>query len=117
MDSEDRHEKRYWTRTEIVEFFELSEQFLAELEDEEIICPTCGASDAAEVFSGSDLERVRVARLLVEELGVNVAGVDIILRMRQLVVDMRRQFDAILEEVAGDLEMRVGAAKRPSSSA
>jgi MerR family transcriptional regulator/heat shock protein HspR len=36
----------------------------------------------------------------VEDLGVNLAGVDVILDMRRKMIEMRRQFDAILEDLA-----------------
>jgi MerR family transcriptional regulator/heat shock protein HspR len=33
-------------------------------------------------------------------MGVNLAGVEVILRMRQNMFEMRKQFDTILEELA-----------------
>jgi MerR family transcriptional regulator/heat shock protein HspR len=35
-----------------------------------------------------------------EDMDVNLPGVEVILRMRENMVQMRRQFDAILEELA-----------------
>jgi len=43
----------------------------------------------------------------VEELGVNLPGVDIILRMRRDMFSMRRQFDAILEDLARKIRAEV----------
>ncbi len=37
-------------------------------------------------------------------MGVNLAGVEVILRMRQSMIEMRRQFDSILEDLAQELQ-------------
>jgi MerR family transcriptional regulator/heat shock protein HspR len=37
-------------------------------------------------------------------MGVNLAGVEVVLRMRQNMVEMRRQFDAILEDLAREVQ-------------
>jgi MerR family transcriptional regulator/heat shock protein HspR len=55
---------------------------------------------ANKLFAESELEKLRLAKLLMQEMGVNLAGVDIILRMRQDLFALRRQFDEILEDLA-----------------
>jgi len=97
-------DKEYWTITEVVEIFQVDRSFLLDLEEEEIVCPECREGDMEnKVFSQPDLENLRLAKLLVEEMGVNLPGVDIIIRMRRNMVDMRRQFDAVLEDLAGEV--------------
>ena len=54
-----------------------------------------------------ELERLRVAKILFHEMGVNMPGVDVILRMRQNMLEMRRQFDDILEDLVRDLKERM----------
>ena len=96
--------KEFWTITEVVELFRVERRFLDELEEEEVLCPTVGGGDAQEkLFSAVELEKLRLAKLLIEDMGVNIPGVDIILRMRRNMLDMRRQFDAILEDLAKHL--------------
>jgi MerR family transcriptional regulator/heat shock protein HspR len=56
------------------------------------------------VFSQKEREKLRLALLLMEEMEVNLPGVEIILRMRQTMDEMRKQFDDILEDLAGILE-------------
>jgi MerR family transcriptional regulator/heat shock protein HspR len=96
--------KEFWTVTEIVELFEVKESFLAQLEEEEILCPIRRGRPPAKVFSAMDLEKLRLAKTLVEEMEVNLPGVEIVLRMRQNMIDMRRQFDAILEDLVKELQ-------------
>jgi MerR family transcriptional regulator/heat shock protein HspR len=95
--------KDLWTVTQIVEFFEIDEAFLCQLEEEDIVCPTCGDDPSSKVFPLQELEKVRLAKILVDEMGVNLAGVDVILRMRRNMTAMRKQFDGILEALAKDL--------------
>jgi MerR family transcriptional regulator/heat shock protein HspR len=100
-------DKQYWTLTEVRALLRVEEDFLEELEQEEIVCPTCREHPSHKVFDFNDLERLRLARILVEDMGVNLPGVDVILRMRQNMIDMRRQFDAILEDLARELRERL----------
>ncbi len=96
-------DKEFWTVHEVMERFEVEETFLRELEDEEILCPACEEDAQSKRFPADELEKLRLAKLLVEEMEVNLSGVDIILRMRQHMMEMRRQFDAILEDLATQL--------------
>ena len=103
--------KEFWSVTEVIEIFQVERRFLDELEEEEVLCPTCGEESPAKLFSGAELEKLRLAKILVEEMGVNLPGVDIILRMRQNMIDMRKQFDAILEDLAE--RFRTSETRRP----
>jgi len=96
--------KEYWTTTEVIELFQVEERFLNRLEEEDIVCPECGERPSDKAFSAGELEKLRLAKLLVEEMGVNLPGVEIILHMRQSMFDMRTQFDTILEDVALHLQ-------------
>ena len=92
--------REFWTIKEVIEFFEVDERFLSELEEEELVCPLCRDDEPGKLFAAGELEKLRLAKILVEDMGVNLAGVDIILRMRQTMFEMRKQFDDILEDLA-----------------
>ena len=96
--------REFWTVSEVMELFQIDESFLAELEEEEIVCPTCHEDSPTRLLSSSELEKLRLAKILVEDMGVNLPGVEIILRMRQSMIDMRKQFDDILEDLAQHLQ-------------
>jgi len=93
-------DKEFWTVSEVVEIFEVDEDFIADLEEEEVLCPVCQDSPPSKLFGALELEKLRLAKILVEDMGVNLAGVEVILRMRQMMFDMRKQFDVILEDLA-----------------
>ena len=96
--------KKFFTITEVVELFEIEERFLDDLEEEEIICSTCREGSSNKLFSSRELEKLRIAKILVEDMGVNLAGVEVVLRMRQNMIEMRKQFDDILEDLAQQLQ-------------
>ena len=86
--------KECWTVDEIVEYFQIDKRFLANLEEEEIINPTFDEKNLSKFFSSNDIEQLRVAKILIEEMGINLPGVEVILRMRQNMFEMRKE-DAI----------------------
>jgi MerR family transcriptional regulator, heat shock protein HspR len=100
-------EKKYWTVTEIMEIFQVGEDLIGNLEKEEIICPECSEDSSLKHFTYDELEKLRIAKMLIEDMEVNIPGVEIILRMRQDMIHMRRQFDAILEDIAREVTKRL----------
>lgn len=93
-------DKIYWTITEVKEFFQVNEEFIGQLEKEQIVCAIREDASEEKIFSVDDIENLRLAKILMEEMEVNMAGVEIILHMRRNMFDMRKQFDDILEDIA-----------------
>ncbi len=50
-------------------------------------------------YSEEEAELARVARLLLRELEVNLAGVEVILRMRQEMIALRKQMAEVIERI------------------
>jgi len=69
--------------------------------------------DDVVVISSADLDRARVTALLTQELEVNLAGAEVILRMRDDMIAIRRQFDEILTDLVGELKRGLGAPPSP----
>ena len=93
-------ENKYFTTTEIMEILHVDEDLIISLEREDIICPECSGDESLKHFSNYEVEKLRVAKMLIEDMDVNLPGVEIILRMRESMINMRRQFDDILEDLA-----------------
>lgn len=92
--------KKYWTVSEVIEIFQMDEGTITYLEEEEIVCPQCFDDNPTKRFSAAELDKLRLVKILMEDMEVNLPGVEVILRMRQNMVQMRRQFDDILEDLA-----------------
>jgi MerR family transcriptional regulator/heat shock protein HspR len=81
--------------------------FLRMLAGEEIIALKRTLDDV-EVISREELERARLVALLTQELEVNLPGAEVILRMRDEMIAMRRQFDEILVNLVDELKRDLG---------
>jgi MerR family transcriptional regulator, heat shock protein HspR len=92
--------KEYWTVSEVIEIFQMDESTISYLEEEEIVCPECFDVQPTRRFSAFDLDKLRLVKILMEDMDVNLPGVEVILRMRQSMIQMRQQFDDILEDLA-----------------
>lgn len=51
------------------------------------------------MFSEGDLHRVREVKRLMEDLGVNLAGAEVILRMRDRMAQMEQELDRLRAQV------------------
>jgi len=58
-------------------------------------------------FSPSDIERILQIRRLIEELGVNLAGVEVILNMRQQLESLQREMDSTLAQLRAEHDAEV----------
>ncbi|MFH1672949.1 MAG: chaperone modulator CbpM [Pseudomonadota bacterium] len=101
-------EKRYYTVTEVLKFFQIKKEFLDDLEREEIICSTYLEAEHTNVFELCEVEKIRVIKTMIEDLGVNLPGVEVILHMRQEMIAMRKQFDQILDHIAREAKKDLG---------
>ena len=97
--------KEFWSIAEIIEIFNVDQNFIENLEKENIICKVRTEKTPEKRFSLNDMEKLRLAKILMHEMDVNIPGIEVILQMRQSMIDMRKQLDAILEDIAGHLQV------------
>ncbi len=93
---------RYVKVTEVLTELHVDREFLHELEMEELIHPK-QTSEGDVVISSEDVDRVRLALVLTGELDVNLAGVEVIMHMRDSMVAMHRQFSDILDALVAEM--------------
>ena len=60
-------------------------------------------SGGARIYSQEDLEQIRMILNLTKELGVNRAGVDIILRMRRRVEALQMEMENMMDHLEGEI--------------
>ncbi len=65
------------------------------------------------LYTEQDLERLEVILKLTRDLGVNLAGVEIILNMREKMAEMQRQIEAFVSSLNTEMSQRA----RPNASA
>src|SRR5579871_3498795 len=59
--------------------------------------------ESQRVISSEEADELRVARTLLDELGVNLAGVEIILRLRRRQLELRAELDEIVAAIRDEL--------------
>ncbi|MGH7411053.1 MAG: heat shock protein transcriptional repressor HspR [Candidatus Methylomirabilis sp.] len=102
-----RQRRRRYSISIVAEMFDLHPQTLRTYEREGLIRParTDGNTRA---YSQEDVERIELILRLTKELGVNLAGVEVILNMRDRMEAMQRQVNGLLQAMAErfDAEMK-----------
>jgi MerR family transcriptional regulator/heat shock protein HspR len=64
------------------------------------------------LYTGTDLERLETILNLTRELGVNLAGVEVILNMREKMEQMQKELDEIIAFVHENISASAGATGR-----
>jgi MerR family transcriptional regulator/heat shock protein HspR len=97
----------YYSRHQVIEIFGFDEGFLDQLEAEDLVVSEEVNTATERVFSVDQVDRMRIINNLVRDLDVNLAGVEVILEMRENMILMQRQFDQILDAMVRELKSRL----------
>jgi MerR family transcriptional regulator/heat shock protein HspR len=94
----------------VAEQYAIHPQTLRLYEREGLLTPSRSEGNTR-LYTDEDLERLEVILKLTRELGVNLAGVEIILNMREKMEAMQRQIEDFIGNLNQELSQR--AAQRP----
>lgn len=86
--------RKYLRIKEIIKICGVEEGFILSMERENVIRPII--RQRKKLYPPDQVDRVRVAHLLIEEMGVNLEGAEVALHMREQMIAMQRQFDKLL---------------------
>jgi MerR family transcriptional regulator/heat shock protein HspR len=86
--------RKYFRTTEIIKVCGVEGKFIDYLEREQLIQPVVRRK--LKFYSVDQVDRIRVAHLLIEEMGVNLEGAEVALHMREQMIAMQRQFNELL---------------------
>jgi MerR family transcriptional regulator/heat shock protein HspR len=89
--------KRYFRISDVVKVCSVSKSFVLFLEREDLISPVLRKKE--KLYPLKEVDRIRVAQVLVHEMGVNLEGVEVVLHMREQIIHMRRQLARIMAEL------------------
>src|ERR1700732_454860 len=95
----------------VAEQYQIHPQTLRLYEREGLLAPSRSDGNTR-LYTDEDLERLEVILKLTRELGVNLAGVEIILNMREKMEAMQKQIEEFVETLNQELSQR--AARRPN---
>jgi len=94
--------RKFLRITGVVRICGVDEDFVIRLEKEKVIYPIIRRR--RKLYPLDQVDRVRVARLLIEEMGVNLEGAEVALHMREQMIAMQRQFNELLRLLGRELK-------------
>src|SRR5437588_13114248 len=92
----------------VAEQYEIHPQTLRLYEREGLLAPSRSDGNTR-LYTDEDLERLEVILKLTRELGVNLAGVEIILNMREKMEAMQRQIEEFIATLNKELAIHANA--------
>lgn len=98
-----------YTISAVAELYDIHPQTLRLYEREGLLKPSRSVGNTR-LYEDSDLERLEIILSLTRDLGVNLAGVEIILNMREKMASMQKEFERFFEYLqthAGDFSQQV----------
>ena len=90
--------RKFLRITEVTRICDVDAKFVLRLEREKVIYGIVRRSQ--KVYPLDQVDRVRVARLLMEDMGVNLEGAEVALHMREQMIAMQRQFNELLRRLS-----------------
>jgi MerR family transcriptional regulator, heat shock protein HspR len=91
----------------VAEQYAIHPQTLRLYEREGLLAPSRSEGNTR-LYTDDDLERLEVILKLTRELGVNLAGVEIILNMREKMEAMQKQIESFVQTLHQELSQRAG---------
>ncbi|MEK7406499.1 MAG: helix-turn-helix transcriptional regulator [Acidobacteriota bacterium] len=95
----------------VAERYQIHPQTLRLYEREGLLKPSRSEGNTR-LYTDGDLERLEVVLKLTRDLGVNLAGVEIILNMREKMEAMQRQIGEFIQSLNQELAARIQAPAR-----
>jgi len=99
----------------VAEQYEIHPQTLRLYEREGLLTPSRSDGNTR-LYTEEDLERLEVILKLTRELGVNLAGVEIILNMREKMEAMQRQMEGFIANLNQELSQRVSSSRTENNN-
>lgn len=110
-----RKTKKY-TISVVAEQYDIHPQTLRLYEREGLMKPSRSAK-GTRYYTEEDIERLEMILSLTRDLGVNLAGVEIILNLREKMSQMQREFENFLQYIRDNLGQEIFSVEERSKSA
>ena len=111
-----KRDKAFYMISVVSRRFDVHPQTLRLYEREGLLKPSRTEGNTR-LYSDEDLARLSRILRLTRELGVNLAGVEVVLKMQEAMETMERDFNQLLESLRDELRKRQEDSKARSSHA
>lgn len=100
----------------VSEMFKIHPQTLRLYERHGLLKPSRSQGNTR-YYTEEDIERLEVILTLTREMGVNLAGIEVVLNMREKMIQMEKQMEEFIRFVQEELGRRLPRAERGSRNA
>ena len=107
-----RKSKGVYTISAVAEMYDIHPQTLRLYEREGLLLPSRSEGNTR-LYTDEDLERLEFILNLARDLGVNIAGIAIVLQMRERMEEMNRQMQGFVDYVATEMLLAMQQAAGP----
>ncbi|MFC1848823.1 helix-turn-helix transcriptional regulator [candidate division CSSED10-310 bacterium] len=94
--------RRYYTISVVAKMLDIHQQTLRIYEKEGLIKPARTKGNTR-LYTADDIEKIRFVLRLTNDLGVNLAGVGVILELQQQMKEMELEFDLKLHQIVEEM--------------
>jgi MerR family transcriptional regulator/heat shock protein HspR len=109
-----RKSKGAYMISSVAEMYEIHPQTLRLYEREGLLRPSRSEGNTR-LYTDEDLERLEFILNLARDLGVNIAGIAIVLQMRERMEEMNRQMQGFVDYVRTEMLTRMQQQQQPGS--
>src|ERR1051326_4971858 len=110
-----RRGKAAYMISAVAEQYQIHPQTLRLYEREGLLKPSRSEGNTR-LYTDDDLERLEIILKLTRDLGVNLAGVEIILNMREKMAEMQHQIEEFVSSLNTEISQRGRPAAEPTSN-
>ena len=93
-----RYDEPVFLISVVAKVLKIHPQTLRQYEREGLVTPS-RTEGKMRLYSQKDIDRIKMILRLTRELGVNLAGVDIILRLKEQIEEMEREIEELRDEL------------------
>lgn len=106
-----RRKKGFFSISAVAQMFSVHQQTIRLYEKEGLITPKRSDGNTR-LFSEEDINQLEQIIYLTHQLGINLAGVEMVLKLQDKVKRLQKQMNKILDETHEELEQESGISKR-----
>jgi MerR family transcriptional regulator/heat shock protein HspR len=105
-----KRNKAYYSISAVAKMFSVHQQTVRLYEKEGLLTPKRSEGNTR-LFSEEDIDRLEEIIYLTHKLGINLAGVEMIFKLKKQLAKMQKDMNSIFEETNKELDQQVEASK------
>jgi MerR family transcriptional regulator/heat shock protein HspR len=105
-----KRNKAYYSISAVAKMFSVHQQTVRLYEKEGLLAPKRSEGNTR-LFSEEDIDRLEEIIYLTHKLGINLAGVEMILKLKKQLAKMQKDMNSIFEETNKELDQQVESSK------